>query len=145
MNQINKKSLNKLVRRITKRTQIIRAPQLIHPTREWMIGLMSALCVIIAGSIWSTSLYLESRNQVTTESIATDEANEAVTYRATVVEEALTSYQARAQVFQNLVNANPTTNQSNENESTSAGDTATSTTENNTEEEISDAPILMSN
>jgi len=90
---INKNTFSQVVRSITKADHGLRDPQLIHPSREWGIGLTVALLLFIAGTVWSVQIY-QTFKSATVQDISLTEG-ETVVYRASLVEAALTAYDER--------------------------------------------------
>lgn len=54
---ISKKNFLKMFHRTTKHSQSIPDRQLMHPSREWSIGLLLGLISIIAGSVYATVVF----------------------------------------------------------------------------------------
>lgn len=57
----NKKQLADLATQIVKRHRQLRRSTLIHPAREWLVGLMVAGAIVIVSVLWSMVLYSDNQ------------------------------------------------------------------------------------
>jgi hypothetical protein len=91
---MSKKELTKIAKRIVKADRGLRSPQLIHPNREWGIGILSAVIIFVACAVWSASVFLEYRDI----SVSSGEENTAIStvYREAMVERVLGDFKERA-------------------------------------------------
>jgi hypothetical protein len=99
---IDKKIAHNIVRDILKRKQGISNHQIMHPEREWFLGLTAALIFLCLSTVWSVSLYRQysSMNQ---NSSSSDTATDVV-YRANAVDDALAEFAKRKQAYSDLKN-----------------------------------------
>lgn len=81
------------------RKQSILDRSIMHPYREWFIGLLAALCVVGVSTVWGVSTYLEFSN-VSVGGESTPEEN--LVYRESLVETALDDFTKRRQDYENL-------------------------------------------
>ncbi len=88
-----------LTKRFFKKQQIVRDPQIMHPDREWAIGLFVAALIFAVSGYWSIQTYLSNRSA--TAHGVVDDKTETV-YRASIVKEALETVRNRERELQNL-------------------------------------------
>ena len=93
-----KADFKKIARKIWHRHQgkTMRSPSIMHPEREWLIGLSFALVGVVAIALWSAFTYIENRQAI--ESGLVVEAPDTAVYAESIVTEALTIVGERAQV-----------------------------------------------
>ncbi len=121
---IETKDITKMVQHVVRRKRGIADPQIMHPMREWVIGIGVAAAVVTAGSVLAATLYNyydEKRDTIITVS------ETLVPYNAALIESALTQYRQKQQQYNLIVGTSissvPTT------ESTKETATSTETTE----------------
>lgn len=88
-----------LTKRFFKKQQIVRDPQIMHPNREWAIGLFVAALIFAVSGYWSIQTYLSNRS-ATAHEVVDDKAE--TVYRASIVKEALETVRNRERELQNL-------------------------------------------
>ncbi len=71
---------------------------IMHPEREWFLGIFVAIVILGAGTFWSTKTYVQFSNILLTN----EDEEENVVYRASMVEAALVDFAARKKVYQEL-------------------------------------------
>jgi len=83
----------------------LQAPKLMHPVREWTIGLLAGILILIGTGVWSAQTYIFYRNtgNISYASVET----EVVVYRASLVEVALTNYANKVEVNRALLANTP--------------------------------------
>ncbi len=86
-------------KRFFKKQQVVRDPQIMHPDREWAIGLLVAALIFAGSGYWSIQTYLSNRSATALEVV--DDKAETV-YRASIVKEALETVRSRERELQNL-------------------------------------------
>lgn len=79
------------------------AHTIMHPTREWWIGIVIAMLIVVATAMWGTFLYV-SYDQ---EFIATEVESTRVPYNADSINQALETYRARLKAFNERVYVAP--------------------------------------
>lgn len=70
--------------------------RMIHPLREWLIGVFFFLVIIIIGGAYSALLFVEYKNIAADENASQDPV---VRYNQVLVEHMLTQYQARSEAY----------------------------------------------
>jgi hypothetical protein len=129
-----KADLKKIARQIWHHHQgnVPKKPSIMHPKREWFIGLLvAAVSVVLVGS-WSGRTYVENRALVT-DGVAVDTPDQ-VFYTAEAVEEALEIIAARSAVVSDFITTNELPVPDPTIDTSIATDTATSS-------DVVDAPI----
>lgn len=81
----------------------LRKPEIMHPARDWIIGLLTALLIFIAGAAWSTHVYLKYRDLSVEET--SNVSTEVVVYRESLVKAALDEFAGRVTEHQRLLQA----------------------------------------
>lgn len=94
-----KEYITLLTKRFFKKQQIVRDPQIMHPDREWAIGLFVAALIFAVSGYWSIQTYLSNRS-ATAHGVVDDKAE--TVYRASIVKEALETVRNRERELQNL-------------------------------------------
>jgi hypothetical protein len=94
-----KEYITSLAKRLFKKRQIVRDPQIMHPDREWAIGLLVAAIIFSVSGYFSIHTYLSNRS-ATAESVEDDKAQ--TVYRESIVQEALEMVNKRERSLQNL-------------------------------------------
>lgn len=91
--------INKITKTIIRKNRGLEDPQLIHPARDWSIGIVSTLVVVCLAVGWSVWQYYSYTN------LTFDEATMVtmVPYRANQVEEAIARYQARSDIHRAII------------------------------------------
>jgi hypothetical protein len=126
---MNKNTFAQIAQRIAKPERGFRQSHLIHPAREWSIGLVVATLLFVVSAVWSAHLYMTYRDISVQE--ADPFAEEVVVYRESLVEGALLKFTERAERHNEFINkAVP---EMEENEEV----TAATTTETVVESEVS--------
>lgn len=98
---ISKKDIAKIAKQILKRQRGLRDHQIIHPAREWFVGLGLSLLILIGGATWSAFTYIEvSKRTVETTETEVVTAN---VYRADIVNAALSKFRERTDNFNQLL------------------------------------------
>jgi hypothetical protein len=102
---IDKKDIKKFARELVKFDKGIKNPKLMHPSRDWQIGILSGVVLLSGVTLWNLDTYFEYRED---NSISqTEEVTDSVVYRETLVKSALDSYQERALTHQELRSGEP--------------------------------------
>lgn len=98
---MNKKEITTFAKKIVRAQQGLKNHQLMHPRREWMIGVFVAVSIFSASAVWSSIKYFQYQN-IDHQTSVQPEAPVAV-YRETLVNEALTSLGEKAQRLSKLL------------------------------------------
>ncbi len=112
---IEKKDILKMIKNVSKRAQGKPDKRLIHPNREWMIGLIIFLAVVIGGAALSAQVYFNLDNL---EDNIADTDTRVIRYQEANVEKAINRYNAAAEAFAaiaNTIQARPVETQVEEN------------------------------
>ena len=96
---IERKDILKMVRHVTKRSRGVPDKKLIHPRREWLIGLVLFIVVLAGGLTYNSFSYQKALTVGSEESEGTTGV---VQYRTGLVEDALTIYRERKLRFEEL-------------------------------------------
>lgn len=100
----SKLDFSKIAKKILKHRQQVRDHQIIHPKRDWAIGLLFSIILLGAFGWWNVSTYMTYSNTAVTGSVTLD--NQVVVYREGQVMEALDRFAAKEQRFNELVEDN---------------------------------------
>ncbi len=104
---INKAHIAEMAKKVLRHERGLRDPQIMHPEREWLIGLSIMVVIFAASAVWSADVYLKNKNvNIDQTSI---EAGDNATYREVQVKEALRMVEQREQELQSLLGVEPTT------------------------------------
>lgn len=93
---ISKKDILKMVRHVSKRSRGIPDRRLIHPKREWCIGLVIFVVIVFSGVFYNGHTY-QRYNNIASE--LEEPTSGVVTYKANVVNETLEYYRERERRF----------------------------------------------
>jgi hypothetical protein len=83
---INKTLFTQMARKVFRHERGLRDPHIMHPEREWLIGLLVMVLIFVAGAGWSAQIYLKNKNVSADQTTVND--GETV-YREPQVKEAL--------------------------------------------------------
>jgi len=89
--------LSKFARAVFAKKVTTSRNRLVHPERDWLIGVLIGVGILIGVMAWSAYMYISNRSGEANEADVT--ANATPTYRASVVEEALRLFADRAEQF----------------------------------------------
>ena len=98
---ITKNDITRIAKHILKRQRGLRDHQIIHPVREWFIGLVCSLLILVGGAVWSAFTYFEVSGR-TVETTSTDVVTANV-YRGDIVNAALAKFRERTDNFNQLL------------------------------------------
>jgi hypothetical protein len=90
---INRKEFTKMAKRIVQSNSGIKNPRLMHPLREWWIGLLVATLLFSAISVWSTQIYAGYQSIANAEGSFDEVAP--VVYRESLVDTVLAEFSHR--------------------------------------------------
>ena len=99
---INKKEISAIAKRILHTSKGLKNPRLMHPVREWWIGVVVALLIFLVSASWSVQTYVNNQNTNVEESGLDN--TEDVVYRESKVTESLEHFAERERVFDDLLN-----------------------------------------
>jgi len=74
--------------------------KLMHPNRDWLIGLLLGVALMVGMGSWSAYIYFDQREAISLSN--TDIVADAPLYRADLVDQALAEFTKRAEVFNEL-------------------------------------------
>ena len=96
---ISKKDILKMVRHVRRKSQGVPDRRLIHPRREWIVGLALFVVVALAGVAYNMYTYATISNL---ENELAVEDSGVVRYQANTVDQALTIFRAKQAEFERL-------------------------------------------
>ena len=99
---MNKKQFTAIVKNILHPTTRLSSPQLIHPHREWLTGLLVTVMIFVASAAWSTQMYFKHQDTNVTVVYEAD----VVVYREALVNSALESFSVREEKYDSLISSN---------------------------------------
>jgi hypothetical protein len=99
---INKKQIAEMAKKVIQHRHGLQDPQIMHPEREWAIGVAIALCLFLACAGWSIHIYIKNKD-VSVEGTGT-KTQESFMYRESLVKEALLRFNERGERMQTLLN-----------------------------------------
>lgn len=121
---IHKTSFSEMAKKVFRHERGLRDLQIMHPEREWLVGLLVMVLVFATSATWSAQVYLKNKN-VSAAPTTTGEGENV--YREPQVKEALRIAQVQEDELRGLLGAAPTAPPAGE--ETRATSTATTTTE----------------
>lgn len=92
----NTKDILKSIQRLLPRRRLDYRRRVMHPVRDWLIGLLLFAIVVIAGGVYCAQTFVTYRN-VNTEGGTIDET--IIQYNRMMVEQALEAYTARKEAY----------------------------------------------
>ena len=136
---INKQDILKMVHHVTKRSRGIPDKRLMHPVREWLIGLLGMVLVVVVGVIYSVHLFTTFSN--VTEITHTESAI-SIRYNETLINEAREQFGVRSDKFNELrgLRVAPPPSPATTTEALPEAEDADA---NDASEEDEDAPVLL--
>jgi hypothetical protein len=78
--------------------------QIVHPQRDWVIGLTVGLTIIIISGVWSVHIYFSHRN---TQDVDVESVQVVVLYRESLVQQAIAEYEQRESRLRELLPDEP--------------------------------------
>ncbi len=96
----NKDTVKELVNKVFRIKKGMRAPHIVHPVREWVLGVFIALVIFSLSAVWSAYMYVEHRDLSVSVLEANDNAN---IYREAMVTNALENFSKRQAEHQQLL------------------------------------------
>ncbi len=98
---MNKNEFTKMAKRILRSSEGLHSPQLMHPSRDWIIGLLVAIVFFAAAAVWSSMTYLEYQEIAISNEDVTEV--DIVVYRESLVEASLKEFDERARTYEFLL------------------------------------------
>lgn len=98
---INKRDITEAAKKMLRKHHGLRDPQIIHPRRDWLLGVGLALVIFTGVTWWSVASYLNYSHISVVDSI--EAADTSVVYRAAQVQAALELYESRTQNYYGLL------------------------------------------
>ena len=102
---IETKDIKKMVAHIVRRDKGIVDTNIMHPTREWFIGLGITIVIVAVGTWFSFYIYTSNQNEMSKEVVIVQSA---VPYNATVVSKALETFTAKQKKYNEILGGNNT-------------------------------------
>ncbi len=97
---IETKDITKMVAHIIRRDKGIADPQIMHPTREWFIGLAVAVLIVILGSWFCWYIYSEYSRTINTSLSVTEPV---LPYQAATIADAIKIYETKQLKFSEIL------------------------------------------
>lgn len=97
--------ITRLKHTLLKKKPVVRDPQLMHPEREWAIGLFVAALIFSVCGLWSIYAYLNNRSA---SALPVEDTSGQTVYRESVVKEALEIVAQRKETFEALTSESHT-------------------------------------
>lgn len=101
---IHKALFSEMAKKVFRHERGLRDPHIMHPEREWLIGLLVMVLVFAISAGWSAQVYLKNKNVSAEEPVVN--GGEAV-YREPQVKEALKIAQQRENELKGLLGETP--------------------------------------
>lgn len=121
------KNIDNILKSISRHKRGLRDPQIMHPERDWLLGIVMAVSIFVLSGGWSLALYLKNRNLTDVESSTPQTDN--VVYRESMVAEALGRLEKRNRELNSLLPGEAEAEAKVEVETASSTDDIASTTE----------------
>jgi hypothetical protein len=101
---INKKEITKMVKAAIRRDRGIPDRRLMHPSREWAIGLILCLVIVLAGSIYAIIVF-EKYSSISIDDSAVEV--EQLRYQRATALEAIEIYEQKQTNYEKLISSRP--------------------------------------
>ncbi|MEM9336716.1 MAG: hypothetical protein AAGA35_02585 [Patescibacteria group bacterium] len=99
---IEKKDIIKMARHVLKRARGRRDHQIMHPEREWLVGLLGFVVVVGVGSYWVWQQFERYSNL---DPVGGESAVVSVAYRGEIVQAAIDRFGEKTDMYEGLVGA----------------------------------------
>lgn len=99
---INRNEFTKIAKKILGSNKQLRTPEIMHPNREWSLGLFVAIMIFCGTAFWSAQTYKAYQN---TSVDLSDKNEESAVYRELLVKAALEKFNLRKQEHDLLMGA----------------------------------------
>lgn len=94
----NKDIFKSLLKKLERQKKGLSDPRIMHPEREWAIGIVAMILVFLGSAYWSSQVYLKNRN-VTSAEVPTDEV---VVYKEGIVTDVLKRFEKNDETYRQL-------------------------------------------
>lgn len=98
---MNKKFFEKIAKKIKQSNKGVENSHIIHPAREWFIGLFFSVLILSGIGVWSWHTYFSYRS--TSEIEGVSESDRPVVYRKSVVDSALSEFESRVNLHKSII------------------------------------------
>lgn len=102
---IEKQDILKMAKHVFKRSHGANDHNIMHPYRDWAVGLVVAATIFVLGAIYAFNVYISFDNF---DIVTSDPAADTVSYKEAQVSAAIELYEERAIKFAALVESMPT-------------------------------------
>ncbi len=134
---VNKQQIRKMAKKITGSKSGFKSPVIMHPSRDWGIGLFIAVIILLVCVMWSAEIYIKYRDISVSET--NFDKSKIVVYRESQVNSALNLLKERQVKHEELMSEMRTTSEDNLlNISIEAGDMSTLTPSSTLKVTVSD-------
>jgi hypothetical protein len=103
---IHKTDIARMAKKVFHHERGVRDPHIMHPEREWLIGLCLMIVIFAICATWSAQVYLKNKN-ISADQSAANHTSDSV-YREPQVKEALQIASKRERELQDLLGVTPT-------------------------------------
>lgn len=101
MHMMSSEDLKKVAKKILRRQQGLHDAQIMHPARDWLVGVLVAIVVVLGTSAVSVTKYLENKDL---EIIEVDQSQIKTTnYRDNYIKEALAVFENKERVRDEII------------------------------------------
>lgn len=93
-------NIHALAKKLFHHNQGVQRPKLMHPERDWLIGVLVGLMIIVAMISWSAYTYIEKRSAIGLDDTGVEP--QVPVYKSDTVEDALEIFTQRGELFKQL-------------------------------------------
>lgn len=94
----NKDIFKSLLKKLERQKKGLSDPRIMHPQREWAIGIVAMIVVFLGSAYWSSQVYIKNRNVTSTEVLA----DEVVVYKEGIVTDVLNRFKENNETYRQL-------------------------------------------
>lgn len=99
---INKSEFTDIAKRVLRFNKGLKSPQIMHPQREWLTGLLVAIIFFGSSVAWSAHMYIKYKNlAINGSDVSID--TEVIVYRESLVTAALEEFSSRQELHNELL------------------------------------------
>ena len=102
---MNKREFTEIAKKVLRSNKGLKSPQIMHPEREWLIGLFVAVVFFGTSAAWSAHMNIKYKNISVTGN--NDVESDVVVYRESLVNSALQKFSSRQEIHESLLNSTP--------------------------------------
>jgi len=102
---INKNQFTNIAKKILKSHKGLKDPRIMHPEREWVVGLVVSVVIFATVATWSYFVYLKYQNLSTDNN--DEQSTETVVYNEALMKSALQEFSSRRKHYEELLAESP--------------------------------------